>query len=436
MFTRAMVFSFCVAGILAVSSLEVLAHDHSVHFDVLHTFDVADATTGASPTGSQPDTRPAIGRDGSIYGMTYLGGPNGTGVIYRYRDGHYKVLHAFGALDANGNNADGANPGVAITVGPDNVFYGMASFGGLYGSGTVFSFTAEGHFKVLHNFSALSSTGTNEDGAAPLRTIIIGSDGNLYGTTRIGGLAGLGVAWVMNKAGAFSVIHEFQPQDGGHVASLTEGHDGYLYGCTVFPTPQKGVGALYRMSPSGGHFEVLYRFTPANAQGENPDGADCFEPLTEVKPGVFVGAGRAGGPNGTGVVFAYSLSHPGKVSILHAFSALNASGENPDGASPYARLSVGDAGNLYSTTAAGGATGNGVVYRLRLDGQFKVLWTFSAVDPVTGANRDGSDPDYGVTRDGDDSWVGIADYGGSGSKAGGTGNGTLYRLHVDDDNDE
>jgi uncharacterized repeat protein (TIGR03803 family) len=71
-------------------------------FSVLHTFDVADATSGASQTGSQPDTRPVLGADGAVYGMTYTGGVNGNGVIYRYdsESGKYSVLHTFGALDA------------------------------------------------------------------------------------------------------------------------------------------------------------------------------------------------------------------------------------------------------------------------------------------------------------------------------------------------
>ncbi len=101
-------------------------------FSVLHTFDVADAVTGASPRGSRPDTRPVIGADGAVYGMTFTGGINGNGVIYRYdpESGKYSVLHTFGALDANRLNYDGAHPGVALTRGPDDVFYGTAGFGG------------------------------------------------------------------------------------------------------------------------------------------------------------------------------------------------------------------------------------------------------------------------------------------------------------------
>jgi uncharacterized repeat protein (TIGR03803 family) len=407
-------------------------------FSVLHTFDVADATTGASQTGSQPDTRPVLGADGAVYGMTYTGGVNGNGVIYRYdsESGKYSVLHTFDALDANGANSDGANPGVALTRGRDNVFYGMASFGGQNGTGTIFKITAAGKFTVLHAFSAVDANLHNSDGANPLRTVIIGADGNLYGTTRLGGqntcgprASGCGVAWVMTPWGGFSVAHQFQATE-GHAASLLQARDGFLYGCAVFPFAAAGSGTLFRMAPSGGHFEILHRFGAVDVNGANSDGADCYEPLVETDPGVFYGSTTYGGPNGNGVVFRYSLAKSGQLEIVHAFSASNA-GKNSDGANPFARLTRGDDGALYSTTSGGGAYGTGVVYRIRPNGHFKVLHTFSAADPTTGSNADGASPDYGVLLH-DESLIGITNVGGKGSVAGATGNGTLYRLTVDD----
>lgn len=131
-------------------------------------------------------------------------------------------------------------------------------------------------------------------------------------------------------------------------------------------------------------------------------------------------------------MFRYSLASPSVVETVHTFSATNAAGANSDGANPYARLTPGHDGAFYSTASYGGAFGNGVVYRIRRDGQFEVLHTFSAADPTTGSNVDGVDPDYGVLLDEDDSLIGMADYGGNGSIAGAIGNGTLYRLKVDD----
>ena len=173
---------------------------------------------------------------------------------------------------------------------------------------------------------------------------------------------------------------------------------------------------------------MLYRFSQTDAKGDNSDGADCFEPLVETEPGVFYGSAYYGGTNGAGVVFRYSTWKPGLVEIVHDFSAVNAYGENWDGANPYARLTLARDGSLYATASYGGVNGNGVVYRIRADGNFEVLHTFRATDPVTGANRDGATPDYGVVLH-DGVLIGIADYGGHGSSAGFINSGgTLYQL--------
>ena len=143
------------------------AQTDSATFSTLYSFEAPAATTFTSPLGSQPDTLPAIGSDGAIYGMTTVGGQYGNGVIYRFdRHTHqYKVLHTFSALDANGDNEDGATPGVAVTRGPGDVIYGMASLGGKNGTGTIFAFNPSGDFVVLHTFSAVDSNGLNPDGS-------------------------------------------------------------------------------------------------------------------------------------------------------------------------------------------------------------------------------------------------------------------------------
>jgi uncharacterized repeat protein (TIGR03803 family) len=417
---------------------------------VLYSFEPLPGNSQASQFGSQPDTRPVLGPGNVVYGMTSDGGVNGNGVIYSYnlKSHKYTVLHTFGAVDANGNNSDGAYPGVALTLGPDDVLYGMAQFGGPNGNGTIFKITASGNFTALHTFSALDANAHNQDGANPLRTIVVGSDGNLYGTTRLGGtntcgtlpaLNSCGVAWVMDRSGHnFRVLHQFSSIE-GHAASLLEGHDGNFYGCAVWPstslpngTPLPS-GILYRMAPSGQHFEVLYKFSQTNANGANADGAECYEPLVETEPGVFYGTTTDGGTNANGTVFRYSLANPKVVDTLHTFSALTSAGANWDGATPIARLTLGNDGHFYSTASFGGLNGNGVVYRMRPDGYFEVLHTFSATDATTGANEDGATPDFGVILNGNDSLIGMTDYGGSGSSAGFyNSGGTLYQLKLED----
>lgn len=443
-------FTYCsvLLMLLIFANITTVVHAEEDEFSVLYKFQPAYPNTNASPLGSQPDSRPVLGSDDAVYGMTLDGGNNGTGVIYRFdlESHQYKVLHTFSALDSNGNNSDGAYPGVALTRGPGDVFYGMAQFGGQNGNGTIFKITQSGEFSVRHTFSALDASAHNEDGASPLRTIAVVHNGNLYGTTRIGGENtcselpfpnGCGVAWMIDGLGNFHVLHQFTPAE-GHAASLLQAQDGFFYGCAVWPSTSLPngqplpSGTLYRMGPWGDHFEVLYTFSQTNSSGENTDGADCYEPLVETKPGVFYGTTRLGGTSGNGVVFRYSLSNPDAIAVLHEFSATNASGENWDGANPYARLTVGDDGMMYSTASNGGKNGNGVVYRITPDGDLDVLYTFSATDPTTGANRDGAIPDFGVILRCDNSLIGAAFLGGLGSSAGiGNSGGTLYRLVVE-----
>jgi uncharacterized repeat protein (TIGR03803 family) len=427
--------------LLAAAAAASSALAQEAKFSTLYRFEAPAANTFTSALGSQPDTTPAVGPDGAIYGMTSDGGQYGNGVVYRFDpDWHqYTVLHTFSATDANGDNADGASPGNGLTAGPHGVFYGMAYLGGPNGSGTIFKITTSGEFTVLHAFSALDANGHNQDGKGPLRTIVIGNDGNLYGTTRTGGqnnclfTHGCGVAWRLDGGGHLTVIHQFTA-DEGHAASLTQGLDGYLYGCAVWPATSLPPGPLpsgilYRMPTSGSPFQVLYTFSQTNANGENLDGADCYEPLVETDPGVFYGAAARGGSNGNGVVFRYSLRAPGVVDVVHDFSATTA-GANWDGATPDGPLALGWDGTLYSNTNYGGMNGNGVIYSIRPDGFFEVLHTFSATNPTTGANWDGATPDDGLVLDGN-KLIGIAVYGGIGSPAGlGNSGGTLYELKL------
>jgi uncharacterized repeat protein (TIGR03803 family) len=96
-------------------------------FTTLYAFEAAAPVTFASPLGSQPDTRPVLGPWDSVYGMTFDGGENGNGVIYRFhlRSHRYTVLHVFSAVDANGHNEDGANPLRTIIIGRDGNLYGI-----------------------------------------------------------------------------------------------------------------------------------------------------------------------------------------------------------------------------------------------------------------------------------------------------------------------
>jgi uncharacterized repeat protein (TIGR03803 family) len=93
------------------------------------------------------------------------------------------LIHSFGI-------GDGINPIGALVQGPNGNLYGATTAGGTGGKGTIFEISTDGSvYKVLHDFG--DGTVPN-DGAIPNGGLILGQDGNLYGTTYEGGSAGLG----------------------------------------------------------------------------------------------------------------------------------------------------------------------------------------------------------------------------------------------------
>jgi uncharacterized repeat protein (TIGR03803 family) len=93
------------------------------------------------------------------------------------------LFHSFGLYD-------GVNPIGALVQGPNGHLYATATAGGSAGKGTLFESSTDGsYFKVVHNFG--DGTVPN-DGSSPNGSLILGTDGSLYGTTYNGGSAGLG----------------------------------------------------------------------------------------------------------------------------------------------------------------------------------------------------------------------------------------------------
>ena len=62
--------------------------------------------------------------------------------------------------------------------------YGVTSVGGDSDMGTVFKISPDGSKTTLHSFA-----GGTDDDATPNGDLIVDADGNLYGTTRLGGIA-------------------------------------------------------------------------------------------------------------------------------------------------------------------------------------------------------------------------------------------------------
>src|SRR5579863_9414409 len=127
----------------------------------------------------------------------------------------------------NGN--DGASPiSTALVQGTDGNFYGTTDEGGNFGFGTAFRLTPAGSLTTLHSFCQGSNCA---DGINPTAGLVLGTDGNFYGTTVRGGRFNAGTIFRMTPQGILSTLHNFTGADGSFPeTALVQAADGALYG--------------------------------------------------------------------------------------------------------------------------------------------------------------------------------------------------------------
>jgi uncharacterized repeat protein (TIGR03803 family) len=100
-----------------------------------------------------------------------------------------------------------------------------------------------GNVTALYAFSG-------SDGSQPTGELIVGHNGNFYGTTYTGGSSNKGTAFMLTPSGSLSTLHSFNGSDGANpYAGLTQSTDGNLYGTTFFggPTQPSGLGVVFRI---------------------------------------------------------------------------------------------------------------------------------------------------------------------------------------------
>jgi uncharacterized repeat protein (TIGR03803 family) len=139
------------------------------------------------------------------------------------------------------------------------------------------------------------------------------------------------------------------------------------------------------------------------------DGDFPISTLARDSAGNLYGTTAQGGSTGSGVVFKVDPS--GNETVLHNFTG------GSDGVNPSGGLLLDAAGNLYGTTSQGGTFNCGILFRLSPAGTETILHTF------TGAANDGKYPSYTrVVTDGQGSLYGVTQAGGS------TDHGVVYKL--------
>lgn len=311
----------------------------------------------------------------------------------------------FTLLKSFNGNPDGVVPYNSLAADTNLVLYGTAVGGGISNIGTVFRLNADGSgFSVLKGF-------TGPDGSGPRAGLVLGSDGNLYGTTWSGGSANFGTIFTLNRSGGgFAVLHSFTGSSDSKnpSATLIEGSDGALYGTTEFADSATR-GTVFKINKNGGGYSILHTFTG------NPDGQQPQARLLEGSDGRLYGTTSFGGNTVVGTIFGLNKDGSG-YGLVYTFQTTGGDGRQPEGG-----LIEGSDHALYGTTYHGGSTGGaGTVFKINKDGGgYLILRSFSS------AGADGQRPNAELVEGADGALYGGNDFGNP------PVNGTIYKINKD-----
>ena len=286
--------------------------------------------TGANGDGAYPEAGLVFDRQGNLYGTTSVGGDKGCGallgcgtVFKLTPEGHEKVLYTF--CPGGYPCTDGYNPVAGLVLDWRGNLYGTTFAGGVTGCGpgcgTIFKVTPEGHETVLYSFCPGGYPCT--DGYNPAAGLVLDWRGNLYGTTLSGGASGWGTVFKVTPEGHETVLYSFTGGADGGVpyADLVLDRQGNLYGTTSVGGDKGcgsffGCGTVFKVTPEG-HETVLHSFTAANGDGAEPYAGLVFDWRGNLY-GTTLSGGGTGCGSGCGTVF--KVTPEGHETVLYTFT--------------------------------------------------------------------------------------------------------------------
>jgi uncharacterized repeat protein (TIGR03803 family) len=278
----------------------------SGHLTVLHMFCAGGPVRGHCTDGSLPLAAPVEGRNGQFYLTT-----NGALVLNPSEPTAVRISKnkSFDILCAHYNHCltvgDMGGTASPLIQAKSGIFYGTAGYGS-QGNGTIFKIKS-GKVSVFHNFCSKANCA---DGLQPIGPLVVGNDGNFYGTTF--GISSEswatkhGTIFSITPNGKLTTLYVFCKQtncvDGAAPASgLVQGTDGNFYGTTTIGGTNND-GTIFKITPQG-VLTVLHSFS--GSDGSNPVGG-----LIEASNHVFYGSTSSGGSDNDGTIFSLDVGLP------------------------------------------------------------------------------------------------------------------------------
>lgn len=198
--------------------------------------------------GSEPEWL-VDGKDGWVYGATGYGGAGNYGVIFRMKpDGtSYTKLHEFY------NDATGGVPLGSLMIASNGYLYGNTNRGtNVSDNGSIFRMKTDGtDFSIVHPMTGISFINY------PFKEY----NGMLYNTTTGGGASGFGAIFRVALDGSdYAIVYDHDDESGVNPqTNLTFGPDGRIYSASA-ERGAHGFGTLFSILPDGTDLKVLHDF--------------------------------------------------------------------------------------------------------------------------------------------------------------------------------
>ncbi len=272
---------------------------------ILYSF--CAAGSGNCTDGTDPEGGVVLDAQGNLYGTSSGGGASNNGTVFKLSAaGEETVLYSF-----TGAGGDGAFPMAGLAMDTQGNLYGTTYGGGdptcglqgWKGCGIVFKVDTSGNETVLYTFTG---------NAVLFAGVVLDSQGNLYGATGAGGSpatgcggSGCGTVFKIDASGNESVLSNLGTENGGWgpYGTLVLDSQGNVYGTTFGGASegggsdncQNGCGTVFEIDTSG-NYTVLYNFK-GGSDGQQPDAALLLDSQDNL-----YGTTRGGG-SGNGTVF-------------------------------------------------------------------------------------------------------------------------------------
>jgi uncharacterized repeat protein (TIGR03803 family) len=301
-----------------------------------------------------------------------------------------------------------------LAIDANGDLYGTTFYGGnaaYPGDGSVFEVTDTGGTyastaTLLYSFSAGS------DGASPQYAVLRDSAGDLFGTTS-STLVAEGDAYVQTPDTIFELVYAggsytqttlYTFPDKSEFSAPTPIMDsaGNLFG-VYGAGGADNEGTIFELAKTNGSYAstvtTLYSFT-GGADGGLPDG-----PLIMDKAGDLFGTTGTGGANGDGTVFEVKKTNGAYAATPTTIASLSGSDYN----FLIGGLLMDSAGDLFGTTAFGGADNDGAVFEIKFqNGSYAstptILYSFTngtdGQHPTAGLLMDAAGDLFGTANDG------------------------------------